>query len=104
MPPFRIVVRHPDSSHHDHAWAAVGGVFDTPEDIDEVLEQADGVEPSVPGSLAPEQRVRVTVPQRLAEFVGQGYEVRSQELVVKTEGTDDAGQTIPVEHKWKDVK
>lgn len=103
MPPFRIVVRHPVKGHHDSSWATVGGVYDTLEDAQEELDAVGDHEPRVPVLLAPEDRVKLTVTDRLAEFDSLGYESRVQELVVKSEGTDDAGQTVPVEHKWKDV-
>lgn len=103
MPPFRIVVRHPDRSHHDHSWATVGGVYDTLEDLQEDLDQAGEHSPAAPASLPLEQRVRANTHDRLAEFDAFGYELKAQELVVKAEGLDDAGQTIAIEHKWKDV-
>lgn len=102
MPPFRIVVRHPDKGHHDNAWAQLGPLYDAREDADEVL-AVEREHAPVPTSLEPEERVRLGVEDRLAEFDSLGYESKVQELVVKATGTDDAGATVPVEHRWKDV-
>lgn len=107
MPPFRVVVRSPDEKSPNHPWHAVGPVFDAREDVDEALaaagENPAGLVEVAPESLPPEQRVRVTFADRLAELRALGYEEKVQELVVKAEAPDDAGSTVPVEHKWKDA-
>lgn len=104
MPPFRIVVRHPDRGHHNHAWGPVGPVFDAREDVDEALADVTPADLTpAPTSLPVEERVRVTLADRLAELEALGYDRKVEELVVAEEGVDDAGTPAPVAHKWKDA-
>jgi hypothetical protein len=99
MPPFRIVARHPDRGHSDHAWAQVGGTFDSREDADAHIRTAAAEEPAARRALKPEDRL---VHNPLVSFTSDDYDVRVQELVAsKVEDRD--GFPVEVEHKWKDV-
>lgn len=104
MPPFRVTARHPDEGHKDHVPAAVGGVFDDREDVDEFLaasEEADVRELRRRNvSIPVEKRVRKRDHDQLAELVDLGYEVAVEELVVTEWGKDDADQDVPVAHDW----
>lgn len=99
MPPFRVVARHPDKDHSDHAWAQVAGLFDYADDAQAALKPGSFDDP-VPQSLDPDEPIRPDPERRVQEAIVFGYELKAQELVVKTEGD---GET-PSEHKWKDVK
>ncbi len=102
MPPFRIAARHPDKDHHDHAWHQIGGLYDSVEDAQDVID--DPVSPGDPKSLDPEQRVVRDARVVTTERDGLGYEMQVEELMPDKMGTDDNGMEIVLEHKWKAVK
>jgi hypothetical protein len=108
MPPFRVVTRHPDEDHKDSAPAAVGGVFDDREDVEEFLTAA--AEADVKElrrrniSIPVEKRVRKRDHDQLAELKDLGHEYEVQELHVTEWGTDDADQPVPVAHEWRSVE
>lgn len=105
MPPYRIVARHPDPGHHDHAWAHVGGVYDALEDaVEDLAAAAEHPPPPAPASLAPEDRVRVRLGGLIAEMRALGYEEKVQELEATEWGADDAGNEIATAHEWRDVQ
>lgn len=104
---FRIVARHPDKAHKDHAWAAVGPVFDDRAEAlealdavdDEHREEADRRDESIPA----DERVRITLSHRLAEFEVLGFQFKVQQLRETAWAEDDAGGIVATAHDWKDV-
>lgn len=89
---YRVVARHPDKDHHDHAWHQVAGPFDYLDEAELSEAALDRVQPESQ-SLAPEEPVRPDPERPLAEALAAGYETKLQEL--HADG-DDA-------HRWKDV-
>lgn len=108
MPPFRVAVRHPDTSHKDHTWAMVGGTFDDLEDVQEFLDAANEADlervHATNLSLPTDQRVKTRDHETLAELLDLGYETKVLDIVVKREEPDDAGTPRAVEHRLKEVK
>lgn len=106
MPPFRIVVRDPDSKSPNHPWHPVGTVYGTREDLDEALEapvrESLAEVAPVPGHPN-EERAAARFADRLLELEELGYERKVQELVVAETGTDAAGTEVATAHKWKDA-
>jgi hypothetical protein len=97
--PFRVVARHPDPDHHDHAWAQVGGLYDYKDDAKDAAAVQATLEPN-PQSLDPEEPVRPDQDRLVAEYSALGYERKVQELVT----TKSDGDGEPIESRWKDVK
>lgn len=105
---FRVAVRHPDRKHASHAWAQIGGTFDTAEDAQEELVDAAASADleeirRVDASIPPEERVRKRDADGLAELLDLGYEAKIEKLVVTEVAKDDGGNDVATAHAWRDA-
>lgn len=109
-PLFRLVARHTDDDHKDSAPASLGPVFDDLQDVQEALDSVtkrhrDDVDRRNV-SLPVDERVRVTLADRLAELeVLGGYDVQVEQLFETAWDHDDADppNLVPVAHEWRPV-
>lgn len=93
MPPFRVIARHPDKDHHDHAWFAVGGHYDYEDEAKAAAKASSmgNVTKVAPQSLDPEEPIKPDQQRLVSELAELGYEMKVQEL--PAEGGE-----------WNDVK
>jgi hypothetical protein len=100
-PPYRIIARHPDKSHHDHSWYQVGSTYDYVDEATDAIKDADGKLTLVQRPLDPDEPIRPSMSRLIDERKALGHEFKVQELVPEGEVQDDGSYES---HVWKDVR